>query len=374
MHILAAIAGILIILVILWDGFETIILPRRVTRNFRLARLFYKVTWKPVAGLARRISNERQRQALLSYYGPASLILLIIFWAANLILGFALLQWANGSQLSTSSNFVAGTPLANGKNLANFFNDLYLSASAFFTITFGDILPTTGVSRFLAAAEGGLGFGFLALIIGYLPALNNAFSRREVSVTMLDERAGTPPTAYRFIERSRAWGGPEPVNKFLLEWERWCAELMESHLSYPVLAYFRSQHENQSWVAALTMVLDLAALSITGLDGVSQESAQLAFAMARHAAVDLTQIFNTPPRSPSLQRMTVDDLFHLREALKKAGVTLREGPEADQKLVQLRLLYEPYMNALAGYLEMDLPPWLPVQTAYDNWETSAWER
>lgn len=362
MRTLAGITGMVLIIVILWDGFETIILPRRVTRNFRLTRLFYRLTWKPVSALGHHLRNYGRRQTVLSYFGPLSLILLIIFWAVNLILGFALLQWAYGSHLAANDH------------LTNFFNDLYISASAFFTITFGDIMPASGASRFLAAMEGGLGFGFLALIIGYLPALNNAFARREINVTMLDERAGTPPTAYRFLQRSRAWDGPEPVNKFLLEWERWCAELMESHLSYPVLAYFRSQHENQSWVAALTMVLDLAALAITGMDGVSEESARLTFAMARHAAVDLTQVFNTPPLPPQVERLSSDDLAHLRGALKKAGVALREGAEADALLNQLRQMYEPYMNALATFLQADLPPWLPEKSAPDNWQTSAWEQ
>lgn len=361
MSYLAGLTGLLIILLILWDGFETIILPRRVTRNFRLARLFFRLTWAPWSAAALRMKNGRKRESLLGYYGPASLILLLIFWGASLILGFGLLQWAFGSHVVTTGH--AGS----------FANDLYLSASAFFTVTFGDVAPASGASRFLAAMEGGLGFGFLALIIGYLPALNNNFARREVNVSMLDERAGTPPTAYRLLQRSRAWDGPAPVNQFLQDWERWASELMESHLSYPVLAYFRSQHENQSWVAALTMVLDLSALAITGLDGISQESARLTFAMARHAAVDLTQVFNTPPLLAQPDRLPPEDLAHLRAALTKAGVALHSGPEADQALSELRGQYEPFMHALAAHLLVPLPPWLPVKTAHDNWETTAWE-
>jgi hypothetical protein len=359
--ILLGFLGFILIVVILWDAFETIILPRRVTRAFRVTRLFYHLTWTSFSTIARRIKQNDRREAVISYFGPLSLLLLLFFWAACLIVGFAVLQWSLGSQVS----------MLPGQK--PFVTDLYLSLSAFFTLGFGDITPRSDLARLVALIEGGMGYGFLALIISYLPALTVAFARREVNVTMLDERAGTPPTAYRLLVRACASRDLYAITQFFSDWERWSAELMESHLSYPVLAYFRSQHENQSWVAALTMVLDLCALVLTGTDSLPTEPARQTFAIARHAAVDLTQIFDTPPSPPQPDRLPPAELIRLREQLTIAGLELRTGPEADQKIVELRAFYEPYLNALAHHLILSLPPWIPYDGKRDNWETTAWE-
>jgi ATP phosphoribosyltransferase regulatory subunit HisZ len=141
-----------------------------------------------------------------------------------------------------------------------------------------------------------------------------------------------------------------------------------------VLGYFRSQHENESWLAALTMILDSCALVMAGSDGPAARTARLTFAMARHAAVDLAQVFDTPPRPPAQDRLPPADLAHLREALAAADVLLKTGPAVDEKLDHLRRMYEPYVNALAEYLQVTLPPWLPAADAHDNWRTAVWDR
>lgn len=355
------ILGILVIIFILWDGFETIILPRRVTRSFRITRLFYRLTWATFSAFAHRIQKINRREAVISYFGPLSILMLLFFWVTCLILGFSLLQWSLGSRVTQLPG------------VSPFITDIYLSASAFFTLGFGDITPRSDLARLVALVEGGTGYAFLALLISYLPALTGAFSRREVNVTMLDARAGTPPTAFRQLVRAQAEHDLQAVSQFLWEWERWTAELMDSHLSYPVLAYFRSQHENQSWVAALTMILDLCTLILAGVDNLPTEPARLTFAIARHTAVDLTQVFNTPPCLPAPDRLPPAELSRLRERLAAAGVQLRAGPEADQAILELREMYEPYLYALAQHLIVTLPPWIPYDGNRDNWETTAWE-
>jgi hypothetical protein len=361
MPVLAGISGLLLIVGSLWDGFETIILPRRVTRQFRPTQLFYSATWMLWSAIARRLGNQKQHQNLVSYFGPLSLIMLLAVWGVSLIVGFALLQWALGSQLA----------VAEGK--ANFATDLYMSGTTFFTLGLGDVTPRSGLARLLVVTESGVGFGFLALIISYLPALTSAFSHREVNVSLLDEWAGSPPTALELLRRHGEEGQAADVEHFLRDWERWSAELMESHLSYPVLAYFRSQHENQSWVAALAMILDLCALVLVGIDGVPTTAARRTFAMARHAAVDLTQIFNVPPHMPEPDRLPPAELAHLRARLAATDFHLRAGPQADQHLIELRHMYEPYLNALANHLLVALPPWMPALDKLDNWQTTAWE-
>ncbi len=156
--------------------------------------------------------------------------------------------------------------IVNGSS-PGFWTDLYLSGTTFFTLGLGDVVPRSHLARFLVVAEGGFGFGFLAVIIGYLPFIYSAFGQREVNISLLDSRAGTPPTAGELLRRHAYPGGQDSLRALFKDWELWCAELMESHLSYPVLAYFRSQHDNQSWIASLTAILDACSLTITGIEG-----------------------------------------------------------------------------------------------------------
>jgi Ion channel len=361
-QLLAAVAGVAVIAVIVWDGFETIVLPRRVTRRLRLASAFYRGTWRPIAAFASRFKPGRKRDRYLSYYGPLSLILLIIVWAVGLVLGFALLQWA------------AHSPLQTPEHAGGFTVYLYMSGVTFFTLGFGDVFPLGGAGRLLAVVEAGTGFGFLAVVIGYLPVLYQSFSRREVSISMLDARAGSPPTAYELLRRYSSAGRLDKLTDLLADWERWAADLLESHLSYPVLCYYRSQHDNQSWLSSLTCVLDTCALVLVGIDGAHEWQARLTFAIARHAVVDIAQIFNTRPVAFERERMPGEDLTELRRLMKDAGLALREGADADDRLRSLRRLYEPYVNGLACHLLIPLPPWLPERARADNWQTSAFER
>jgi hypothetical protein len=362
MRVLAGLAGIVVILVILWDAFETIILPRRVTRRFRLTRLFYHYTWLPLSRLLYAIASETRTENLLSFYGPISLILLLIIWAGGLIFGFGLLQYAAGS----APHITQATP-----GLAT---DLYLSGSNFFTLGLGDVYPHTTLARALTVLEAGIGLGFLALIIGYLPALNQSFSRREVNISMLDERAGSPATASEMIRRNVVEGNIDELQRLLAEWEQWSAELLESHLSYPFLAYFRSHHENQSWLGALTTILDTSALVSSIVEGGLQRQARMTFAIARHAVVDLAIVFGISPDRRSGERLSPEDLAKLNDVLIGSGFKLREAPDAQERFSEFRRMYEPYVFALAKYFCLDVPPWVGEEDACDNWESSAWER
>ncbi|MBV8514027.1 MAG: two pore domain potassium channel family protein, partial [Acidobacteria bacterium] len=236
----AFVGGIVIFFIVVWDAFESIILPRRVTRQFRLTRLFYRITWTTAKFVANLFSSRKTREMLLGFFGPSSLLLLLTVWAVGLVLGFGLMQYGAGSAV----NITGGQP--------GFMTDFYLSGTTFFTLGLGDVVPRSHLARALVVAEAGFGFGFLAAIIGYLPFIYGSFSDREIEITLLDSRAGTPPTAGELLRRHAYPGGRDALRELLKDWERWSAELMESHLSYPVLAYFRSQHDNQSWIASLT--------------------------------------------------------------------------------------------------------------------------
>jgi hypothetical protein len=362
MRLLAVIPGIALIVAILWDAFETIILPRRVTRRFRLTRVFYQTVWTPWSALARSLHDRKTREKILGLFGPLSLLMLLTLWALGLILGYAILYWSLDPQLNVSS--------------PTFAEYLYLSGTTFFTLGFGDIVPMLAFGRMLAVAEAANGFGLLAIVIGYLPVLYQAFSRREVNISLLDARAGSPSSATEMLRRHAESGNLNELGSVLREWERWAAELLESHLSYPVLCYFRSQHDNQSWLAALTTVLDTCALVMVGVEGLPAWQAKLTFAMARHAVVDLAQIFHTAPAGPQAcaTRLYPGDLERLRGILEHNGASLKDGEDAELRLTELRLMYEPYVSALSDRLMMPLSPWILGSEAIDNWKTSAWGR
>jgi ion channel len=345
-----ALITVALIGIVLWDAFETIVLPRRVTRRWRLARLFYRSSWTIWAGVARRITSRQRRETFLSVFGPLSLLFLLALWATSLVLAFGALHWSLGSTLHTLD-----AP-------ASFGTYLYLSGTTFFTLGLGDVAPRGPLARGLTVLESGVGFGFLALVIGYFPVLYSAFSRREVSITLLDPRAGSPPTVEELLRR-HSGDRMHHLDRFLQDWETWTAELMESHLSYPVLAYFRSQHAHQSWLAALTTVLDSCALLMSGARDEAAWEARATFAMARHAVIDLVQVFRLEPRAPAPDRLSTTDLTRLYGLLAEAGRPVTDTADAARSLAEIRLTYEPYVHALAERLLMPLPAWTSAQTS-----------
>jgi hypothetical protein len=352
--------GVALFLIVIWDAFEAIILPRRVTRKFRLTRMFYRDTWILWKFLLRLVKNPKRRETVLGFYGPISLLVLVGIWAVGLVFSFALMQYGAGSAVLMNSG------------PSGFNTDMYLSGTTFFTLGLGDVLPRSGLARALVVTEAGFGFGFLAAVIGYLPFIYGSFAEREVNISLLDSRAGTPPTAGELLRRHSYARGQEALAELLKEWERWCAELMESHLSYPVLAFFRSQHDNQSWIASLTAILDTCVLVIVGIEGACEKQAELTFAIARHACVDLAQVFGVSPLPLPHDRLDAQGLRHIRDVLAESGMKLRDGVEADAKLNKLRNMYEPYIYALGSYLSQPLPPWIPLKKGKDNWQTTAW--
>ncbi len=361
---LAALLGVALILIILWDAFETIILPRRVTRRLRLTTLFYESVWGPWSRLLRSMRNRKKREKYLGMFGPLSLLLLLALWAAGLMFGYAILLWAISAQLNVSPA------------TTTFGTYLYLSGVTFFTLGYGDITPVLPLGRALIVLEAATGFALLAIVIGYLPVLYQAFSRREANIALLDARAGSPASAAEMLRRYSAAGQMDDLDRVLHEWERWSAELLESHLSYPVLCYFRSQHDNQSWLASMTTILDTCSLVLVGVEGMPKWQAQLTFAMARHAVVDISQIFKAAPSAPEscLTRLLPGDLERIREILASNRADLRDGEDGEAKLTELRLMYEPYVCTLSEMLLMTLPPWIVGSDAIDNWKTSAWGR
>jgi Ion channel len=350
-----------LIVIVLVDTFEVMILPRRIAHAFRPARLFYRSSWALWRRSAAMLPMGKWRHGFLSVFGPLSVFALVILWAMGLVFGFALLHWSLGTTLAPPRD-----------DNAHFAAYLYFSGTTFFTLGYGDLVPSGEWGRVLSVLEAGVGFGFLAVVISFLPVLYQAFSRREITISLFDARAGSPPSAGELLRRMADGRSLTDVRPLLADWERWAAELLESHLSYPMLRFYRSQHDNQSWIAALTTILDTSALLIAVVESSDNHQARLTFAMARHAAVDLSLVSQTPPLPPKLDRLPTLDLVQLRERLGAAGVPIREVAAAEKVLVELRALYEPFVNALAAYFEFALPHFQPRKPPVDNWQSTAW--
>jgi hypothetical protein len=356
-RLLVFVISLCVIAVVLWDAFESVVLPRSVSRRLRLARLYARFTWQFWSHLAADIRAEGRRERFLAVYGPLSLLGLTVVWASGLVIGFAGLHWSAGSNL---------VPLRSGTRVLD---DLYMSGTTFVTLGLGDLQPVGPAARLLTVAEAGTGFGFLALVIAYLPVLYQSFSRREAQLTLLDAWAGSPPAAAEVLRRLAVRGELDALIPFLKDWEYWSSEVLESHISYPTVAFFRSQHQRQSWVSALATVLDLSALVETGIEGVPTWQAHVTFAMARHTAVDLSQVLHAVPDATT-DRLSEADLDAVRRQLEAVGLHPARSPEADRRLLELRRLYEPYICGLAGRLMMPAPPWWHQREPRDNWQVS----
>jgi Ion channel len=351
--LLAGVLAALLLFVVLQDAFEVMLLPRRVPRRLRLVRWFFQITWAAFSRLALPLPSGERRERLLSLYGPLSMVLLFTLWAVALIAGFGVLEWA----LETGT-----------RQAASFAGYLYMSGTTFFTLGYGDLVPHTRAARLISVAEAGTGLGFIAVVIGYLPVLYQLFSRREAHVIQLDGRAGSPPTAAALLCRHAEGGGLEGLNGLLREWEIWGSELLESHLSYPMLAYYRSQHYDQSWLAALAAITDTCALVLVGLDGVPPLQARMTFTMARQVLVEMTRSFGiAPSRYTGGDRLPHATYVRMETAFAEAGLAWRGGPDTEETLAALRATYEPLLDALASHLLVPLQGWIAHPDATDHW-------
>ncbi|MFZ4507278.1 MAG: potassium channel family protein [Fimbriimonas sp.] len=360
-----AILGFVIIVLALQDAFESIILPGSVKRRFKLISIFYFFSWSMVKPFILAVRNRARRQWILAAYPPVTVIALIAMWATLILVGFAMIQF--GLQIPF-----------NHTQEPRFIDTLYFSGVTLFTLGYGDMIPATDLGRGLAVIEAASGFGFLALVISYIPVLYGAFSRREHQIVLLDTKAGSDPTAFEMLRRYAAAGVLPDLTDLLRDWERFSAELLESYLSYPVLAYYRSQHEHQSWLRSLTAILDVCAFieaSVVADEPWSRSlrfQARNTFAMARHVLVDLAYILDKAPIDGPCRLGSVP-YAEIHDNLRNLGVPLRETIVCDLRLQALMQMYEPFARSLATEIIVQLPDWVPPEGMVDNWQTSAWE-
>jgi hypothetical protein len=338
-----------LLLLILQDAFEVMLLPRRVIRRVRLTRFYFQTTWTVWGAVARRLAAGSRRERFLSVFGALSMVVLFALWAGSLIVAFGLLEWA-----------------LKGPDASPLTEQVYMSGVTFFTLGYGDVVPHAGAARVVSVVEAGTGIGFIAVVIGYLPVLYQLFSRREAHVIQLDARAGSPPTATTLLTRHA--DELAKLDDLLREWEIWGSDLLESHLSYPMLVYYRSQHDNQSWLAALTAIMDACALILVGVDDMPPLQARMTFAMARQVVVEIARSFGvSPSRYTGGDRLPHDEYIRMASTLREAGIAWTDGQTEEETLAALRATYEPLLDGLAVTLLLQLPPWIAHDDSVDHW-------
>ena len=351
--LLASLAGLFLIGGMMQDAFEVMLLPRRVNRRLRIVGFWFRFAWRSWGALGRRIANGPRREAFLGPFGPLSMLVLFVIWGFGLIVGYGLLEWA----------------LQNPPRPSHVWEQIYMSGVTFFTLGYGDIVPHSGAARAVTVLEAGNGIGFIAVVIGYLPVLYQFFSRREAHVIQLDGRAGSPPAAGTLLIRHAEAGGLDQLDILLRDWEVWASELLESHLSYPMLAYYRSQHDNESWLAAIACIMDTCALVLVGVQDVQPLQARMAFTMARQVLVEMAHSFRVQPsRYDGGDRLAADAYARLEHLLVNCGVDWQPGESGRETLAALRATYEPLLDGLSRYLLLNLPGWLPDEESGDNWQ------
>lgn len=364
-HGACALLGAILVLSILWDAFETMVLTRTVSRKWRFTGLFYLATRPAFYRLMRRYIGERRRHGLLTAFPPLSLLALVACWVGALILGFALLFYGLRLHITSGSG--------------SFSQYVYFSGVTFLTLGYGDLAPIESLGRLLAVIEAGTGFLFLALIISYLPVFYSAVQRREIMITMLDSRAGSSPSGHELLRRhAQAECMPELI-ELLKEYERWGGELLEAYLSYPVLCFYRSQHDDQSWLLTATAILDACTLIESGIESDEPWIKPLRFqahntlAMLRHTLVDLAYILKLEPDFKSGSRLTPEIEAWVRSDLAQAGLVLRSDEAAVQRLRETLALYEPYALGMGEELLMPISAFGRAEVLKDNWEIAAWD-
>jgi hypothetical protein len=338
---LEVLLGIGVAVYILNDVFQSVVVPRPTPARFRLTRWVVRPGWRAWRALGLRASpGERER--LLGVFAPLVVVVLLILWLSGLAFGFGLIFFGLRAQLH---------PL-----VSDFPTAFYFAGTSVLTIGFGDFVATSGIARVLALVAGGTGLGTIALAISFLFSLYASFQRREILIVTLDARAGAPPSGVTLLETVAKLGMIDDLPRLFGDWEKWAAEVLDSHLAYPVLAYFRSSHDNESWVSALGAVLDATTLLLTTCVDGPRGPAKMMFAMGTHLVEDLGRFFHiASDHDVGVERYEFDQA---RERLSAAGWSLLGSEESWIAFSRLRVQYAVALNNMAKWWAAPPTQWI----------------
>ncbi|HEY7982475.1 MAG TPA: potassium channel family protein [Candidatus Eremiobacteraceae bacterium] len=341
------IAGAFVIALVLYDIFLTIVVPRPASRFARLSANIIAPIWNQwrAAGLAMRDSDRRD--AFLGVFAPFAVITLLVLWEIFLIVGFALAFFGLHDQVKPP--------------LTTFGDALYFAGTSFTTIGFGDFVGTTMPARLLSLAAGATGLGTTAVVLTFLFLMFGAFQRREVRVIMMDVRAGAPPSGVAFLVTHAELDIRADMPSAFAEMQAWTAEILDTHLAYPMLFYFRSSHDHASWIAALGAALDAATLLVTAVADEASGQATLLVDIGTHAMHDIASYFRMPYEGGAgVER---PEFVDARARLARAGYSLRDEETSWKEFCRLRSRYAEALNGIARYWAIPPAQWIGDRSA-----------
>src|SRR5256714_1923946 len=312
--------GLLLIGLVLYDVFQAVIVPRPSTSGLGFARYIVAVSWRVWRRYGESISRADKRERRLGAYAPFVLVFLLFFWGAVLILGYRLVLDGLRDQV---------TPRP-----PDLWTSLYFAGTSFITIGFGDVTPVGPAARVVALAAGATGLVLVALAITLIFSLYASFQRREVLVVTLDSPAGAPPSGVQLLESMGQLKLTDDLPALFLSWEKWAAEVLDSHLAYPLLCFFRSSHDNESWVSALGALLDAATLCLTTVEGCPEGRAKLLLAIGGHLVEDVSRYFRIPHEHGVIVERSEFDAARMR--LAGAGWRRRGGGRSSSAFPRIR--------------------------------------
>jgi hypothetical protein len=337
-----AVAGTLLLLVTFYDMFQSVVLPRPAVHKVQLARLVVAPMWRVWRWAGARGSRIDRSEARLAAFGPVSLLTLFLIWALALVSAYGLIVDALRDQFKP--------PL---ENLAE---AIYVSATTLVPLAYGDVVPEQGPARFLLIIESATGVALAALAITLLFELYGSFRTREEAVVALDAVAGAPPSAVQLLETTAEPGMDDELEETFDEWRHWAAMVLESHLAYPLLIYFRSSHDNEAWINSLAAVMDAAALIVSSTDNRAKGAARLMLTVGDHLVEDLAWVFRLHVEAvPIMER---HEYRAALERMRKAGYEVTDGDASWDKFVHLRSKYASALNQMAQWLLAPPAQWV----------------
>lgn len=345
-HALLIPIGILLIVASLNDVFQSVIVPRAVGRRLRPSYYSTRGLWSAWPTLARRIHphNEDRREDFLAVFAPVNLIASLMLWSLLLLLGYGTIFYALRSDVHPP--------------LGSFVDAFYFAGTSFFTIGFGDFVGSTGWTRAISLAAGASGFGVISTTTAYLFAIFGAFQAREQFVVTTGARAGSPPSGIGMLAIAARAGTIESLPAVMLEAQKWCASILETHRAYPVLAYFRSSHDYESWVGTLGTLLDCAVLMMTTVE-CDRGEARMLYSLGRHATNDLAHYFHLGDDVDTSDPLITGEQFDdARKRLEESGLRLTDRDEAWQRFSRLRGAYAGHLEALARFFDIPRLQWI----------------
>lgn len=337
--------GVFLIALAFWDLFETVIVPRPTPGWFRIARYVVRGSWHVLRRLLRGRS-EGFRDRILGLFAPAMVIALLGSWLITLIAGYGLVLYALRDELRPVPADLGTT--------------MYFAATSLLTLGFGDIVADGSLARLFAATAAVGGLGAVALVVTFLFSLYGSYQRREVEVVVLQAAAGAPPSAVALLENYAGLELSSRLPELFIVWQRWAAEVLDSHVAYPLLGFFRSSHDNLSWISALGSVLDAASLVLTTIRDVPRGEAKLFKRVGTHLVEDIYNLGFRDGQTSALDRESFDLVC---DRLEDAGYRLAPRDKAWPAFEAARATYAARLESMAGYWATPATSWLgdPVE-------------